>query len=73
MAPELAHSPELRMLRNIEHNQRIWHWANTEEAKDKSTRPDPIWLDGEEEAYERAVEAERREAIAMAKRLGVQL
>ena len=69
--PYGASSPELRMLRLIEHNQRLWHWANTEAAKDSDTRPEPLMLDGEESAIEEAREAEEQKAADIASQLRI--
>ena len=68
-----SHSLEVQLLREIEYNQRLWHWANTEEAKKKDTAPQRMLLPGEEDAYENAVADAEREAIRMADRLGIKL
>ena len=73
IAPEAAHSVAVQLLRLIEHNQRLWHWANTKEAKNKETAPLRIDLPGEEEAYERAEEEAQRSATAVAESLGIKL
>ena len=73
VVPNRANSPELRMLRNIEHNQRMYHWSRTEEAKDKSTAPEPILLHGEEAAVEAAREQEEKKAAGIAETFGINL
>ena len=73
IAPAAAHSLEAHLLREIELNQRIWHWANTKEAKNKETAPERIDLPGEEEAHKRAVEETEMQAIRTAEILGLML
>ena len=73
MAPMASHGLEVLLLREIEHNQRMWHWANTKDAKRKETAPDRMTLPGEEEEYERAVERAKASAVRTAKRLGIKL
>ena len=68
-----SHSLTVQLLREIEHNQRLWHWANTKEAEKKGTEPEPIMLPGEEEAYEAAVIKAEDEALKVAERLGIKL
>ena len=72
-APASAHSLEADLLREIEHNQRLWHWANTKDAKRKETAPERMQLPGEEEAHERAVEHAEARALSTAERLGIKL
>ena len=73
MVPVAAHSLEVHLLREIEYNQRLWHWANTKEAKHKETAPERMQLPGEDEAYERAVERAETRALSAAARLGIKL
>ena len=68
-----SHSEEAELLRQMEHNQRIWHWANTKEAKNKDTAPQPMQLPGEEEAHERAVEHAERDSVRVAELLGLEI
>lgn len=71
--PAKAHDQTVRLLRQIEYNQRMWHWAHTKDAKDESTAPEPHLLPGEEEAYERAVAHAEDEAARTAEALGIKL
>lgn len=71
--PVAAHSPELMMLRFIEHNQRLWHWAHTKDAKDESTAPEPLMLEGEEQAIQEHRELEEKNAADVAAQLGIDL
>lgn len=73
IVPEHSHGLCVQLLREIEHNQRLWHWANTKEAKNKDTKPEPIPLPGEEEARDRAAEEAEASAIKTAERLGIKL
>lgn len=73
IAPMRSHGLDVLLLREIEHNQRIWHWANTEEAKHEGTEPEPITLPGEEEAYRAMEESEQRNAIEVASILGISI
>ena len=73
IAPAAAYGIDVLLLREIEHNQRMWHWANTEEAKNKDTRPEPITLPSEEEAYRAMAESERQNAIEVASILGISI
>ena len=61
------------LLREIEHNQRLWHWANTEDAKDENTKPDPITLPGEEEAREVREEIEMRNMRHVSAVFGIEI
>lgn len=71
VSPATSHGTVAMLLRRIEHNQRIWHWANTKEAKDKGTAPEPIRLAGEEDAEARSVESMQRDADAVARLIGL--
>lgn len=71
--PSGANSEELRMLRLIEHNQRIWHWANTKAAKSKETAPEPTLLPGEEEVLQAKSEQEEKNAADLAAQFGLKL
>lgn len=73
MTPLAAHGLEVLLLREIEHNQRLWYWAHTKEAKRKETAPEHLQLPGEDEAYERAVERAETRALSAAARLGIKL
>ena len=71
--PVGAYGMGVQLLRMIEHNQRVWHWANTKEAKDKDTAPEPISLPGEDEARQAKAEREQRNALEVAAILGVSI
>lgn len=71
--PTRGHGMAVRLLRLIEYNQRMWHWAHTEDAKNKESAPEPTLLPGEEEAYEQAVESAEDEAAKTAEALGIKL
>lgn len=73
IAPEHSHGLVAQLLREIEHNQRLWHWANTKEAEKSETEPERIWLPGEEEAHEEAVERAQAAAIGLAEQMGLKL
>ena len=73
MAPEASHGLDVLLLREIEHNQRLWHWANTEQAKDSGTQPEPISLPGEDAAYQRASEEADRRAEEIAASFGMRI
>ena len=60
-------------MREIEHNQRLWHWANTEDSKNRNTAPERIELPGEEDAFERAAETAQGVADSIAERFGLTL
>lgn len=64
---------DTQLLREIEYNQRLWAWGNTEESKDKTTAPEPLPLPGEKEASEREAEHTRAEALDVAAALGVDI
>lgn len=73
VAPEASNSDELVMLRRIEHNQRMWHWAHTKDAESKSNEPEPVLLRGEQEAHDRAVEQQERTSRDVASAFGIDL
>lgn len=71
IAPAGAHGMDVLLLRQIELNQRTWHWAHSEQAKDESTRPEPIMLEGEQEAIDRRVGEQVDAAFDIAEQLGL--
>lgn len=73
VSPASSHGMTVRLLRLIEHNQRLWHWAHTKEAKDETTAPEPILLDGEEGLMEALREREEQRAGDVAAALGIEL
>lgn len=73
VAPEASHDITEQLLREIEHNQRLWHWANTDKAKNKETAPQEILLPGEAEARERAAERAAEDALDVADLMGLNI
>lgn len=73
IAPAAAYGIDVLLLREIEHNQRMWHWANTEEAKNKETAPECMTLPGEDEMHQAMVEQEQQNAIEVAAILGINI
>lgn len=73
IAPAAAYGIDVLLLREIEHNQRMWHWANTEEAKNKETAPERMTLPGEDEMHQAMVEQEQQNAIEVAAILGINI
>lgn len=74
MDPAGGNGEELRMLRRIEHNQRLWHWAHTKEAQNSGAEePQPVLLPGEEEAYEAAEERQVRTQAEVASAFGLKI
>ena len=71
--PSAAHSTEARLLRQVELNQRYWAWAHTKDAEREENEPEPIWLAGEEQEHERAVEREESMALMVAGALGIEI
>ena len=65
--PVGQHSTEAFLLRQIEIDLRSLGGTSDGEA------PEPIWLEGEDEEHERAVEREERNAEAMAASFGLRL
>lgn len=70
IAPAQSHSTEARLLRQLEINQRNLAWSL---GGGKGKDPEPIWLDGEEEAHEEAVRAEERKSVRVADGLGIEI
>lgn|GEM_PF-797497 len=60
------------LLREIEYNQRIWLYANSEDAKRKVNIPEPIRFDGEEELKESIEEREASRSAYVAAALGLE-
>ena len=63
MVPVAQNSTAEHLLRQIEVNQRAWHWAHTKDAKNGANQPKWLTLPGEEEQAE--IEREREERVAM--------
>lgn len=69
MDPVGAHGTAVMLLRQMELNQRSSGWSK----KSGTPQPQPILLDGEEQAYEDAVERQERAQADVAARLGLQI
>ena len=72
IAPAASHSTETQILRQIELNQRGYMWAQADKSK-RGAEPQPILLDGEQEAHERAVAEQERNAVDVADALGLSI
>jgi len=73
LSPAASHGLAVELLRRIELNQRTWHWANTDSAKDEATAPQQLTLPGEEEMHERMVERETKNAQDIALAFGMSI
>lgn len=60
------------LLREIEYNQRLWLYANTEDAKKKVNIPEPIRFDGETELKESIEQREASRSSYVASALGLE-
>lgn len=59
------------LLREIEYNQRIWLYANTDDARRKANVPEPIRFDGEAELKESVEQREASRSAHVADALGL--
>lgn len=66
-----ANDMRTALLRQIEHDLRLWMWAHTKDAKSKTNQPEPIPLPGERERAEAKVEEAERVATSVAAQLGL--
>lgn len=73
MEPVGAYGMDVMLLRRIEHNQRMWAWSHSKDAKTGSNEPEQIWLPGEEEYYERKAERDIRTSVTVAAALGIEI
>ena len=71
--PAGQHDQKTRLLRQMELNQRSWAWAHTKEAESGANQPEPILLDGEQDAYEAAVERQEEARASVAASLGIEI
>ena len=71
--PMGANGTLLAIVRQLEHDVRMFQWSFTDKAKDESTAPEPISLPGEDEAWERAEEEADRAALDLAETFGLKL
>lgn len=60
------------LLREIEYNQRVWLYANTEDARKKVNMPEPIRFDGESELKESIEQREASRSAYVAAALGLE-
>ena len=61
------------ILRQIENDVQTFHWAFSEDAKNKDTAPEPMVLPGEEEAHQRAAEEADNTAAEVARIFGLNI
>lgn len=66
-----ANDMKTALLRQLEHDLRLWMWAHTKDAKNNQNQPDPIPLPGEAERMEAKVEEAERMAMSVASQLGL--
>lgn len=59
------------ILRQIEHDLRLWMWAHTKDAQNNSNQPEPMLLPGEAELAEAKAEEAQRMAASVASQLGL--
>lgn len=61
------------LLRQMEHNQRMWAWAHSKDAKSGANEPDPLPLPGEEERTRDLEQQELRKAADIAALMGLNI
>lgn len=66
-----ANGTDTSLLRQIEHDLRLWMWAHTKDAKTNTNQPEPMLLPGEREQQEAKVEEAERMASSVASLLGL--
>lgn len=71
MAPAAQNGTAEHLLRQIELNQRAWHWAHTKDAQRGAQKPERLQLPGESEQHELAVEREEQKQRKVADALGL--
>lgn len=71
--PVGAYGMDVLLLRRIEHNQRLWAWAHSKDAKTGTNEPEQIGLPGEDEHFERRAERELRQSASVAATLGIEI
>lgn len=59
------------LLRRVEHNQRLWAYANSKEAKSGANEPKPLLFDGEQERAQREAAREARHSRYVADKFGL--
>ena len=70
-APSAQNGTVEQLLRQIEYNQRLWHWAHTKSAKSGSSKPEHMNLPGEVEQVAIDREREERNARIVAETFGL--
>ena len=73
MAPAAQNGTAEHLLRQIEVNQRNWHWAHSKDGQRGANQPKWLTLPGEEEQAEMAREREERKQSRVADALGLSL
>ena len=71
MAPAAQNGTVEHLLRQIELNQRLWHWAHTKSGQHGTSRPERMPLPGEGEQHEMNVRREGRRQGMVADALGL--
>ena len=71
MAPAAQNGTVEHLLRRVEHNQRMWHWAHTKSARSGANGPEQLALPGEAEQHEMEVERNERNALLVADSFGL--
>lgn len=71
--PSAGYDTATLLLRQLEYNVRAFHWAFTEDGKNKANEPEPLTLPGEEEAHERAAEEADNMALELARVFGLNI
>lgn len=66
-----ASSTQTAIIRQIEHDLRLWMWAHTKDAQNNSNQPEPMPLPGEAELAEAKAEEAQRMAASVASQLGL--
>lgn len=59
------------LLRRVEHNQRLWAYANSKDAKSGANEPKPLLFDGEQEHAAREAAREARHSRYVADKFGL--
>lgn len=71
IVPTARNGTAVHLLRQIEHNQRLWHWAHTKSAKSGADKPEHVVLPGEVEQVAIDREREERNARIVAESFGL--
>ena len=71
--PKNGYDHATLLLRQLEYDVRSFHWAFTEDGKNKANEPEPLMLPGEEEARKRAEEEADSAALEVARIFGLSI